>query len=91
MSQKTYTIQESGSVTLPADFRKKYGLKAGDEITFIETDEGLLISPRDVLIRRLLNDVASELEASNISLEDLMEAGREKRTELLKKLYGIEE
>jgi AbrB family looped-hinge helix DNA binding protein len=91
MSQKTYTIQESGSVTLPADFRKKYGLKAGDEVTFIETEEGLLISPRDVLIRRLLNDVASELETSNISLEDLMEAGREKRTELLKKLYGIEE
>ena len=90
MARKKYVIQESGSVTLPANFRKKYGLEPGDEISFIETDEGLLISTREALIEKLLDTIGDDLRAKGVTLDELIESGRELRDELLKKHYDID-
>lgn len=91
MARKSYVIQESGAITLPAEFRKKYGLEVGDEITFVETDAGLLISPRQALVNKLLAELGDELLAQNVSLDDLIEMGREERGALLKQFYNIDE
>ena len=88
--RRKYVLQESGSITLPADFRKKYGLKPGDKISFIETDEGLLISPRAVLTDKLLDEIGDDLRAKGVSLEDLMDSGRDIRDQLLKERYGLD-
>lgn len=90
MSRRKYVLQESGSVTLPADFRRKYGLKPGDEISFIETEDGLLISTRETLIDKVLDEIGDALRSEEVSLEDLMESGREIRGKLLQDRYGIE-
>jgi len=90
MAQRRYILQESGSVTLPADFRKKYNLRPGDEIVFVETDSGLLISPRETLIQKVMDDVGEVLRSEDISLETLMESGRDLRAALLKELYDID-
>jgi AbrB family looped-hinge helix DNA binding protein len=90
MSAKKYVLQESGSVTLPAEFRKKYGLEPGDEISFIETEDGLLISVREALIDKLLNEIGEDLRTKDITLEELMESGREIRGQLLQDRYGID-
>lgn len=90
MPRKKYVLQESGSVTLPADFRKKYGLKAGDEISFIETEDGLLISPKEALLDKLLNELGDDLRNRDISLDELMQSGRDLRDDLLKKHYRID-
>jgi AbrB family looped-hinge helix DNA binding protein len=87
---KKYVIQESGSVTLPAEFRKKYGLRPGDEISFIETEEGLLISARETLIDKLLNELGDDLRSKDVVLEDLIASGREQRAKLLKDHFGID-
>ena len=91
VARKTYIIQESGSVTLPAEFRKRYGLKPGDEISFVETEDGLLISPREALLNKLLDEIGDDLRERGITLEELMESGREIRGQLLKEHYGIDE
>ena len=88
--KKRYTIQENGQVTLPAEWRDKYGLKKGDEIVFEETDQGLLISPREAILLQLLDDIGDELRENEVSLEELMQAGREGRGKLLKEMYGID-
>lgn len=90
MAKKTYVIQERGQITLPADLRRKYGLKKGDVVVFEETDDGILISPRETLVMRLLDDIGADLKQRGVTLEDLIEGGRESRDELLKELYGIE-
>lgn len=83
-------MQESGSVTLPANFRKKYDLQPDDEIVFPETHDGLLIDPRETLINKLLKELGDDLRDQDISLDDLMTSGYELRTKLLKKHYGID-
>ena len=40
--KKTYFIQERGQVTLPKEFREKYGLEKGDEVVVRETEDSLL-------------------------------------------------
>jgi len=39
-------VQEKGQVTIPAEIRRKLGVKKGDLVAFIETEGGVLISPR---------------------------------------------
>ena len=90
MAEKTYVIQERGQITLPVDLRRKYGLKKGDVIRFEDTADGILINPREALVMRLLDDIGSELAKRGVTLEDLVESGRELRGDLLKDLYGIE-
>lgn len=90
MLQKRTIIQQSGAVQLPAEFLEKHGLKAGDEVAYFETEDGLFISSREALVDRLLDDLESGLTAKDISLEVLIDSGREERAALLRELYGID-
>jgi AbrB family looped-hinge helix DNA binding protein len=40
-----YTVTEKGTVTIPAEIRKKYNLRKGSIVEFVETDEGILLVP----------------------------------------------
>ena len=86
--KRVYTIQENGQVTLPAEWREKYGLKKGDLVTFQETDDGLLISPREALAMKLLDDIGEALKEKGITLEELLDSGEKIRQELYDEKYG---
>lgn len=81
-------IQENGQVTLPIEFRRKYGLKKGDVVVFKETEDGLLISSREVLAMKLLDEIGETLEEKGIPLEELIESGREVRQEVYDEKYS---
>jgi AbrB family looped-hinge helix DNA binding protein len=40
-----YAVTQKGTVTIPAEIRKKYGLGKGSRVEFVETDEGILLVP----------------------------------------------
>ena len=86
MTQETVILQENGQVFLPIAWLEKYGLREGDVVAFEETEHGLLISPREALVRHLLEEIREELYAQGVSLEDLMESGRAIKAQLLKEL-----
>lgn len=87
---KLSTVQEKGQVTIPAEIRKKLGLKKGDLVAFVETEDGVLISPREVVALKALREIGESLKARGITYEELMASGREIRGELLEEMYGIE-
>jgi len=82
-------VQEKGQVTIPAAIRRKLGVKKGDLVAFIETDQGVLISPREVVATEALDRLGKALKERGISLEEWIEAGREIRGQLLEEEYGI--
>ena len=88
MTKKAYTIQENGQVTLPMDFRKKYGLKKGDIVVFKETEDGLLISPREALAMNFLDEIGEALKEKGIDLDDMIESGRAIRQEIYEEKYA---
>jgi AbrB family looped-hinge helix DNA binding protein len=85
--RRTYTIQENGQVTLPAEWREKHNIKKGDVVSFEETDEGLLITPRRLVAMALLDEIAEGLKAKGITLDELLDAGQDIRQQIYDEKY----
>jgi len=88
MGQKAYTLQENGQVTLPVEWRKRHGLKKGDVIIFQETEDGLLISSRESQMIKLLDEIGDALKEKGISLEEIIESGRDIRQDIYNEKYA---
>ena len=88
--RKLVRVQEKGQVTLPTDIRKRLGLKKGDLVAVVETEDGVLITPQEVLGAKALERVGQILRDQGLTLEDLIEPGREIRGQLAKDKYGID-
>ena len=87
--RKLVRIQEKGQVTLPVEVRHKLGLKKGDLVAVVETPDGVLISPRQVVATKTLNLIGQALRETGLSLEELIDSGREERAGLIEEQYGI--
>jgi len=77
-------------MTLPAEIIKKYHIQEGDLIGFRETQNGLLVDLTAVEVARALDEIGAGLREKEITLEEMIESGREIRGELLKEMYGID-
>ena len=82
-------VHEKGQVTLPADVRRRLGLKKGDLVAVVETPEGVLITPQEVVAAKALAEVGEALREQGLSLEEMIERGRAIRSQLLDEHYGI--
>ena len=47
---KLAVVQKRGQVTIPIELRRKLGIEEGGVVAFIETEDGVLISPRKALV-----------------------------------------
>lgn len=89
VERKLVRIQEKGQVTLPSDVRKKLGLKKGDLVAIVETPEGVLITPQEVVAAGALDRIGEALAEKGLSLDELIESGREERSQMISKHYGL--
>ena len=87
--RKLVRIQEKGQVTLPSEVRKRLGLKKGDLVAVVETPEGVLITPQEVLSVKAMDRIGDALREKGLSLDDLIESGREERAAIVSETYGI--
>lgn len=61
-----------GQIVIPAELRRKHGIKAGTKITFIDTDDAIIIKPvTEESIKRL----QGSLKGKGL-LQDLLEERR---------------
>ncbi len=81
-------VQEKGQVTLPAEVRRRLGLKKGDLVAVEDTPEGVLITPQGVLALKALDEIGTALREQGLTLEDMIERGRAIREELYREKYG---
>jgi AbrB family looped-hinge helix DNA binding protein len=76
-------VSDDGRVTLPANLRHKLGLKQGGSVSVVETPGGLLLTTERLLADRDFELVDAELRKQRLSLDELIESGREIRGDLL--------
>ncbi len=84
-------VGDDGRVMLPADLRQRLGLRPGGSVSVVETPEGLLLTTEKLLADRDFELVDAELRKQGLSLDELIESGREIRGDLLKEMYGRDE
>ncbi len=88
MGRKLVRVQEKGQVTLPTEIRRKLGLKKGDLVAIVETPDGVLITRQEVVAAQVLDQIGEILRERGLSLEELIDSGREVRGELIQERYG---
>lgn len=82
------TLQKRGQVTIPAQLRRKLGITDGGVVAFVETPEGILISPPVVLAMDALDRIGEALQQQGVSLAELISSGREIRQQMVEEQYG---
>jgi AbrB family looped-hinge helix DNA binding protein len=83
-------VQQRGQVTLPSAVRRRLGIKKGDLVAVTDTPEGILITPREVVASLALDRIGAQLQEQGLSLEELIESGRDERDGLIRELYGLD-
>ena len=91
MSEMLVRVQEKGQVTIPSQIRKRLKLKKGDLVIFEETEAGVMIRPAEVLVSEALNKIGKALQAKGISLQEIIDRGRDLRGDLIRNEYGLED
>ena len=86
---KLAVVQKRGQVTIPIELRRKLGIEEGGVVAFIETEDGVLISPREVLTMDALDRIGEVLREQGLSLEELVKSGREIRGQMVEEEYGL--
>ncbi len=70
---KTIQIRKKGTLTLPVDLRKRYELDEGDPVTLIDLEEGIFISPKRLVLPKLVDQIEKMRLENNITLSELIE------------------
>lgn len=91
MTATAVRVQERGQVTIPKEIRESLDLKKGDLVTFVETEEGVILKPAEIVVSTALDEIGEALKERGLSLEELIERGREIRGDLIQEEYGIKE
>jgi AbrB family looped-hinge helix DNA binding protein len=85
------TVRRKGQITIPLEMRRQLGLEEGSVVAFVMTGDGILISPREVLTVQALDRIEQALSEQGISLDELIESGREIRGELVEEEYDLQD
>jgi bifunctional DNA-binding transcriptional regulator/antitoxin component of YhaV-PrlF toxin-antitoxin module len=83
-SKKLSIVQSRGQITLPTELRNKYNITKGAVVGFKETEQGILITPQQVIASNLMDKIGQILTQEGISLEELVENTPTTRSTLAK-------
>lgn len=80
-------VTEKGQATIPKDLREKYDLEPGDEVVWVDTDDGIVVKKRTRTSGRglLVPDDLPEEKRTDVA-DELGERVRERRD----RNYGTE-
>ena len=77
---KSTRVTEKGQTTIPKDLREKYDLEPGDEVVWVDTDEGIIVKKRTRAGGRgmLVPEDTSEKKREEVA-EELAQRVRDRR------------
>ena len=89
MTEEPFRVQSKGKEPQSAEESRKAGLKAGDLLAVGATDNGVLIAPCAGRAIKALDQIGEALLENGVTHDEWIESGREVRSELIEKHYGI--
>lgn len=85
----TVRVQEKGQVTIPRSIRRQLNLKKGDLVTFVSTENGVVIKTLDLAADDLFTSLVKTLQARGIKLEDVITRSQKVSAGVLVKEFNL--
>lgn len=82
------TVDQDGSLTLPAELRSALGLQTGDTITLIQGDSEIWVMPTRLLTPEIARTMEHLLAKKGLTADDLLAGLAIEREKLFKEQYG---
>jgi AbrB family looped-hinge helix DNA binding protein len=84
----TLQIRSKGTITLPAELRRKYNWEEGEILTAIDLGNGtLVLKSQPSEMDKISRKIAKSLKEENVTLDDLLETLDEERKTIYQELY----
>ena len=77
--ETTIQVRQRGTVTLPADWREKYGVREGDTFRLLDLDGILVLTPMVPMIPELAREIEKMRQEAGWSIGELIQSLREQR------------
>jgi len=85
----TLQIRSKGTITLPANLRKKYKLEDGEVFQLIDVGDGsFFLVPKESKVMKTADRVARKLKEDNVTLDDLLQTLDEERKRYYQEHYA---
>ena len=85
----TVRVQEKGQVTIPSNIRRRLKLKKGDLVTFVATENGVVIKTLDLAANDLLDVLGKKLQVKGISLNNILDRAQNMSGEALVREFSL--
>lgn len=74
------TVQAHGQITVPSAVQDRLNLTEGAQLTLLQLGDFILLTPKVLQVNDLANQITTLCEASQITVDDLLEDLAEERT-----------
>ena len=85
----TVRVQEKGQVTIPRTIRRQMNLKKGDLVTFVSTENGVVIKTLDLAADDLLTTLGQSLQARGIQIVDVIARSQKVGADVLIREFNL--
>src|ERR671934_823131 len=75
----TVQVRDRGVLTLPAELREKYGIRAGDTFRLVDLDGIFVLTPMVPMVPELAREIERARIEAGLSSEELLRSLREQR------------
>ena len=81
-------VRKRGAITLPADLRKKHGIKSGDVYHLVDRDGFIVLTPDAPMGPELTRQIEPARLEAGLSIEELLVGLREQRARYMRDAGG---
>jgi bifunctional DNA-binding transcriptional regulator/antitoxin component of YhaV-PrlF toxin-antitoxin module len=77
--EATIQVRQRGVLTLPVEFRTRYGIQAGDTLRLVDLDGVFVLTPMTPMVPELAREIERLRLEAGLSIEELLNTLREQR------------
>ena len=83
-------VRQRGTLTLPADLREKYAIRAGDTFRLVDLDGIFVLTPMVPMVPELAREIERARIEAGLSTEEMLQGLREQRERYYAEKYASE-
>lgn len=87
----TVQVRQRGTLTLPANIRERYNIRPGDSFQLLDLDGIFVLTPMTPMVPELAREIERARLEAGLSVEEMLNALRERREEYVAEKYGTNE